>query len=473
MKKVTTLFLFILASLSSFSQSARLDSLKDVLSGQTNPTERFSTINEIMLVIDAQGLKDPDSSFVIEMLHIAQQQNDDLMLATTYNWAGYNFYRVKGDNTTALEYYFKALPLAERSGNKRRISSLCFDISNVFIALNNTEEAYNYTKRGGNNLPDSSSNMHDYMLVQYQRGMANNYLRMEKWDSALYFSQAMLATCQRIKTMVFRFTAKNLIATCYDRMNEKELADIYFKKAMADGDSIQSGSRKNTFYKNYVSFLLRNNRLQEAIIQTDTLWNEARASNNLNSLLLGAGLKRQLFERMGKLDSAYFYSRFEADVNDKIFTENNKNTIQSLAFKDRLRVIEKNEEDAKAKEKSKQNLQYIFIAFGILTLLMLYLLLSHSFITSSKMIEFLGVIALLIIFEFLNLLLHPFLDRIFHHDPVFMLLALVLIAALLIPLHHRVEKWATVKLIEKNRRIRLAVAKKTIEELETGSGKNG
>jgi hypothetical protein len=76
------------------------------------------------------------------------------------------------------------------------------------------------------------------------------------------------------------------------------------------------------------------------------------------------------------------------------------------------------------------------------------------------------VIALLIIFEFLNLLLHPFLEKVTHHTPVFMLLALVCIAALLVPLHHKIEKWSAKKLVEKNKEIRLAHARKTIEEIE-------
>jgi hypothetical protein len=77
------------------------------------------------------------------------------------------------------------------------------------------------------------------------------------------------------------------------------------------------------------------------------------------------------------------------------------------------------------------------------------------------------VIALLIVFEFLNLLLHPFLESITHHNPVLMLLALVCIAALLVPLHHRLEKWAAHKLVEKNKLIRLAVAKKVTENNST------
>jgi hypothetical protein len=47
-----------------------------------------------------------------------------------------------------------------------------------------------------------------------------------------------------------------------------------------------------------------------------------------------------------------------------------------------------------------------------------------------------------------------------------MLLALVLIASLLIPIHHKIQHWLTNKLVEKNKRIRLAAAKKTIAILE-------
>ncbi len=47
-----------------------------------------------------------------------------------------------------------------------------------------------------------------------------------------------------------------------------------------------------------------------------------------------------------------------------------------------------------------------------------------------------------------------------------MLLALVFIAASLVPLPRKVIYWATDKLVEKNKQIRLAAAKKTIEQLE-------
>ena len=53
-----------------------------------------------------------------------------------------------------------------------------------------------------------------------------------------------------------------------------------------------------------------------------------------------------------------------------------------------------------------------------------------------------------------------------------MLLAMVAIASVLIPFHHKLEKWIQIKMIEKNKKIRLAAAKKTIAKLEKESSED-
>src|SRR5580658_5170851 len=106
---------------------------------------------------------------------------------------------------------------------------------------------------------------------------------------------------------------------------------------------------------------------------------------------------------------------------------------------------------------------------GILGAAILFLLLSRSVIVSHKLVAFLGILLLLVLFEFINLLVHPFLESATHDSPILMLLALVVIAALLVPLHHRLEKWATHKLVEKNKQVRLRAAKRTIKQLEEGA----
>ncbi|MDO8994213.1 MAG: hypothetical protein Q7U83_14160, partial [Daejeonella sp.] len=179
-----------------------------------------------------------------------------------------------------------------------------------------------------------------------------------------------------------------------------------------------------------------------------------------------ASTLRKIYIHYAIQDSIIYYAQLQIDYTDSVTNQRKQAEFQNITFSQQLREIDEQTKARETAEARQRNIQYALIAVGIITFLILYLLLSRSFITNTRLIEFFGVIALLLVFEFLNLLLHPFLERVSNHSPVLMLLALVCIAALLVPLHHRVEKWATSKLVEKNRKIRLAAAKRTIEKLE-------
>ena len=250
-----------------------------------------------------------------------------------------------------------------------------------------------------------------------------------------------------------------------------DMAEAYFKKANAMTVNIEAKTAKLDFYLTYIPFLLENKRIKEAHTAALQLLELGKKDDNNNIKLTGAIFMQQVFDSLRQTDSAYYYSKIKDDLNAAIFSQNNINKAQALNFNEQLRIIEGNAKKAEETEQRRLNLQYALIAIGIITLLMLYLLLSRSFITNTKLIEFFGIIALLIVFEFLNLLLHPFLEGVTKHSPFLMLSALVCIAALLVPLHHRLEKWTTAKLIEKNKIIRLAAAKKTIKDLDTNPEK--
>ena len=183
-----------------------------------------------------------------------------------------------------------------------------------------------------------------------------------------------------------------------------------------------------------------------------------------NQSLLPAKLLSDIY-RKENADSALKYQDIYIAANDSMYSAKNIQQTQLMSTENELKQQELEIEKIKAEQQRKQNIQYALLGLGIITFIILFLALSRRHITNTKLIQFLGVVALLVVFEFLNLLLHPFLERITHHSPVLMLLALVCIAALLVPLHHKLEKWATHKLVAKNKAIRLASAKKTIRLL--------
>jgi hypothetical protein len=169
---------------------------------------------------------------------------------------------------------------------------------------------------------------------------------------------------------------------------------------------------------------------------------------------------------MGRTDSAFYFAELVAVAKDSLFSQEKMRQWQNIHFNELLRQQEIELKKTKEEQDRKHNLQYVAIAFGVITLLIGFLLVSQSIVANPKLIRFMGVISLLIVFEFLNLLLHPWLGSVTHHSPALMLLAMVCVAALLIPLHHRLEHWVKHKMVEKNNKIRLAAAKRTIQQLE-------
>jgi hypothetical protein len=244
------------------------------------------------------------------------------------------------------------------------------------------------------------------------------------------------------------------------------MADLYFKRANGMSDSIQLNSLKTNFYHHYIRFLLKNKRIEEAKKTSEQALNLAKKTDNTILKLVASGFMRQVYDSLHQIDSAYYYSRMESVTNALIFNQNNINKMQVLAFNEQIRNIEEEAKLKQAEEERQQNIQFVLIALSIIIFIILFLLFSRSIVANERLISFFGVLGLLVVFEFINLLIHPWLASFTHESPVLMLLVLVAIASLLIPLHHRMERWIKEKMIEKNKAIRLAAAKKTIEKLE-------
>ena len=138
MRKIVFIVLLFINT-SSFAQSKYVDSLKLKLSRTTSPLDSFSIIVKISEFHFVLRGGEADQSTTIRLLSIAQKLKNDSLLAISYNWIGSYFAFTKGDNTAALENYFKALPLAASAKDKSRISSLYFYIALVYFTLHNQE----------------------------------------------------------------------------------------------------------------------------------------------------------------------------------------------------------------------------------------------------------------------------------------------------------------------------------------------
>jgi hypothetical protein len=186
----------------------------------------------------------------------------------------------------------------------------------------------------------------------------------------------------------------------------------------------------------------------------------------LENVIESGKLLSKLYQSKNDNEAALRCLQISLAAKDSLFNRERTMQIQNLLFNETERQNEIAEKVKKDAAERKLNIQYAFIALSIVAFIILFLLLSRSIIVNEKWISFFGILGLLIVFEFINLLIHPFLETVTHHTPVLMLLALVLLASMLIPMHHRLGKWVKEKMTVKNKKIRLANARKTIEKLK-------
>jgi hypothetical protein len=191
----------------------------------------------------------------------------------------------------------------------------------------------------------------------------------------------------------------------------------------------------------------------------------AQRINLLKTVIASGKALSKLYENKNDKE-ALRYLQISQVADDSLFSTQRTIEIQNMTLDETQRQSELEQTEKKEAEERIQHIQFALIALGIVTFLILFLLLSHSIIVTEKSISFFGILGLLIVFEFINLLIHPFLERVTHHSPVLMLLGLVAIASMLIPLHHHSEKWIKEKMTEKNKKIRLENAKRTIQQLD-------
>ena len=442
-------------SAQQFTQYLLPDSARYIIFHAKTEKEKFPGYYGLDRYYYTTGLYDSSRLIQTKMYSIARALNDDSLLADTYHAIG-NMLVHKSDYNFSLSNYFKALEHVKDNYRKARAYAAA---GYVYILTGNDDLGYEYEQKAN----ALTASPYIKKVVNIFAGMALNHLN--KPDSALMFLKKA-ETDPTVLDATMNSVLLGSISLSYEIKKDDDLADVYYKKTIAwcKKEKLISSYIRNA--NRYCSYLLTHKNYETARILASEILAIAQQTISNDGIANVAGNLKKIYAHANNKDSAFYYAEMQIAYQDSVSSQKRIAEFQNISFAQQLKDIDEEAKSNEAAQQRKQNIQYAFIAFGIVALLIVFLLLSRRIITNVKLIGFLSVIALLIVFEFLNLLLHPYLENITHHSPLLMLLALVCLAALLVPLHHRLEKWAKQTLVEKNKQIRLVAARKTIEKLE-------
>ncbi len=465
MKRIIALCCFISGMLqifigSAFAQKLNVDSMLQKIAIEKNDSSRISLI--IGLFAIAQET-DPllDMQHAKQLLQQAYDKEDKLTEAMALSEIGYA-YKSLGNLSDGLDYNIKALAVAEETGNEELEAIIRINLAISYKELSDHSKALPLLFAANASL----EKLQQFRIQSWAlMNLAQVYTYMNNTDSALMYAQRAYELCIRIDYKEYLSFICTQLGKVHTKLGNHSLALSYFNIAINDAVEKKSPKYQNLAYYWLADFYQHIGNADSALIYAKK---SVAAVSNAAFYTLNARpakLLADLYEKSNS-DSTVKYLKLYMSASDSLLNIKTIQQAQVLSFENQLREQQLAQEKKVVAEQRQVNLQFVLMALGIIVVILLFLLLSRSMITNEKVINFFGVLVLLLVFEFLNLLLHPFLSSITHHSPPLMLLALVCIAALLVPLHHRAEVWAIRKMVEKNRQIRLSAAKETIAKLE-------
>ena len=443
--------------LNLYAQQNRIDSLKQLISSARSDTARVSLLNELCFVTFDSN---PEEAFILsrQAESLAKKIKFRRGEARALDLMGDALERL-GNYPKSLEVQLESLKMNEELRDTGAIAGCMISLANLHRAQQQPRIALDYLFKAER----MARSVNDQRRLLYSiNNIGSSYSSLKLFDSALHYLQ--LAYSMEIQSnQPVVYTANSLSSIHYQLGNE-DLGLSYLKMAERSAVLTENNPILASIYLKKASLFEKAGTIDSAVWYVKRSFDLSMAFKLTTLVAVSAGYLSKLY--INNPEEALRYHK----IGDSAYfaTNNIEKTrlFQNLAFNETDRQLKMEREKEKSREERKHNLQYAAIALGLITFVIFFFILSHAVIANQKVISFLGILALLIVFEFLNLLLHPLLDRITNHQPVLMLGAMVCIAALLIPLHHKLEHWITHKMVEKNKKIRLAAAKKTIAKLE-------
>jgi tetratricopeptide (TPR) repeat protein len=459
-KKATLMVLFMMFTvLTATAQKGIANHFLQTLRHQK--TDSLQT-EALLIWTDTENAGLYDSTYYPnQIIAIGQKEKNPDVEAIGQASLGY-YFGINDNQPQALEHFLKAIQLGEKRNNPR----IMLRLYNFMSYYSDVNKSIEYSQKVIA-LAKQTKELNWQIEATYQIGGV--YFVLKQYDLALqYFQQAYNMNLQLKRKGKQTSDMDGIILSglgqTFNKLHNSTLALAYFRLGLraskTNDDYIKAFYGLATYFKEA-------HNVDSTFYYSSKMYKLAENSPLDRYKVLASKMLYEIYKQKGNTTNALKYHEIYMVANNSMNNIAKTKKLESLLMGEKERQKELTEKREQENEAHKNNLEYAAIALGLVSFVILFLLFSHSIIANQKLINSLGVVALLIAFELLNLFLHPYLGQLTHHSPIFMLLTMVCIAAILVPLHHKIEHWTVHKLVKKNKRIRLAAAKKTIEQLET------
>lgn len=452
-KQPSLVFLLFLLSVNTFlhAQDA-IDSMK----AEAEKVKTDSTKSTILayLALEYRN-RNADSSIFYATLGLDLAKKSQFIKGELMN--GYilgESHRIKGNYAKALDLALTVLKKSDATEHKDMQFNLYNLIATIYGSMSDNEK-YSFYLHKMLVLTKENKGISEESLNVLYTNLGDVFEKLNVLDSARYYTHLAYDISVKLNDIQGIGLTLNNLGNIHLKLKQPEVAFANYKMSLPYVSDIDEAV---TFCEATIGmakiFEMKNQR-DSSLYYANKSFQTAKRTGYSQYILNASEFLANYYRKIKNIDSSYKYLSEVNIAKDSIFGQEKLKQIQVLEFQETMRQHEIEEAKIQDEQERKNNIQYAIIAITIITIVVIFLLLSNNLIVSDRVIKFLGVMSLLLIFEFINLLIHPFISEITHHSPIAMMIILVCIAAMIIPIHHYLEFRLIDKLLEKNKKIRI------------------
>ena len=440
-KKYSLLLILLLLFTGAFSQKTKVDSLSKLLATEKKDSSRVRLMWQLAGAINFYN---PDTALTLsyQALSLARSigyiegESRSLgMLANTF--------RKIGNYPRALELNIQKLKLEEKRKQPRNLASVLTSIGVVYREIEEYRKALEYYSKA-----DSVIRQYNVEDLKYfiALNIGDAYDHLNILDSAFVYYKKSLDIARTLDDGDFMGTSMTGLGHSYLKSGSYRYSLLNYQAAIgllqaANDDEILCEAALGL--ANLFEHL---NEYDSAGYYANMSLAIAKKDGFLSKELEAAEFLTEHYKKTKSIDSAFSYVSYVRSLNDSVNSKSKIRESQVISSNEQFRQLELEEIRQNEKKERFEQLQMLLIAIFIPGFFLITILLSRVRV-HIKLIRLLGVLSLLFLFEYLTLLLHPTVARLTNHTPIYEILIFVCLAAILIPLHHRLEHWLIHKLI--------------------------
>lgn len=425
------------------AQSNKIDSLKQLLQVEKQDTNKVTLLWK--LAEQYQFFK-PDTTLQLAQqaylkakhINYIEGESRSLGLMATGQY-------LLGNYTAALSNYTQKLQIEEKRNNSRNYVSALNNIGLMYILLADYPKALNYLYKADSTIHIAGNDVKKETQTQVFGNFGETYYRMKKSDSAFYYFSKVLNYGISNNIDFYQGSALLGLGNVKAADGQDTLALSYYRRALSFLNDGTNNDMLCETAQGLANIFLKINKPDSALQYAKMSLNIGKKDGFLSRELDAANFLSTFYKTKKKYDSAFVYKEKAVVLQDSLKGQAKTRETMMITTNEQLRQIEVAEQKQQEKEARLQQLQILGICIFIPLFFIITLAISKIRV-HKNIVRFMGVVSLLLFFEFLVLLLHPLIGNLTHHNKILELLILVVIGAGLVPLHHRLERLVLAKL---------------------------